>query len=151
MRFDRDLMIFKGLCALSEYADASQVAPLKPTFGLRFALAFLYSQSNGDVQCFTDFWNTVQDAQEGAFHPSQGWYLRSTYARTALNGIMNAIPRWKCPGVPQTMIADARTSGNADKVFREAREMEAKRLAEWEAQDRARREAQRKSRDCGYL
>lgn len=151
MRFDRDLMIFKALCALSEYADASYEAPLKPTFGLRFALAFLYSQSSGDPRTFTDFWSAVQNAQEDAYHPTAGQYLRSTNARTALNGIMNAIPRWKCPGVPYSMNADARTSGNADKVFREAREIEAKRIAEWEAQDRARREAQRKSRDCGYL
>jgi hypothetical protein len=151
MRFDRDLMIFKGLCALSEYADAAYQTPLKPTFGLRFALAFLYSQSNGEVSAFTDFWNAVQDPQEEAYHPDRGQYQRATNARTALNGIMNAMPQWKCPGVPHRMINAARSLGNADQVFREAREEEKKRLAEWEAQERARREAQRKSRDCGYL
>jgi hypothetical protein len=151
MRIDRDLMIFKGLCALSEYADASHDAPLKPTFGLRFALAFLYSQSNGDSRCFTDFWAAVQDEQAGAYHPERGQYQRSTNARTALNGIMTAVPRWKCPGVPYSMLAEARTSGNADKVFREAREREARQIAEWEARDRERREAREKSKDCGYL
>lgn len=151
MRFDRDLMIFKALCALSEYADDSYQAPLKPTFGLRFALAFLYSQSNGEVRCFTDFWNEVQDPQEGAYHPDRGQYQRATNARTALNGIMNAIPRWKCPGVPHRMINAARTSGNTDQVFREAREKEARQVAEWEARDREKREAAAKSRDCGYL
>lgn len=151
MRFDRDLMIFKALCALSEYADASHAAPLKPTFGLRFALAFLYSQSNGDSRCFTDFWAAVQDEQTRAYHHHVGQYLRSTSARTALNGIMTAIPRWKCPGAAYSMIAEARTSGNADKVFRDARKKEAKQIAEWEARDQERREAATKSKDCGYL
>lgn len=151
MRFDRDLMIFKALCALSEYADSSHDGPLKPTFGLRFALAFLYSQSDGDSSGFTAFWDEVQDAHEKAYSPEQAQYRRATYARTYLNGIMNAVPRWKCPGVPHQLISDARTSGNADKVFRAAREQEAARLAEWEAKDRERREMQRKSKDCGFL
>jgi hypothetical protein len=151
MRFDRDLMIFKALCALSEYADASYEGPLKPTFGLRFALAFLYSQSNGEVRCFTDFWNEVQDPQEGAYHPDRGRYQRATNARTALNGIMNAVPRWKCPGVPDRMINAARSLGNADQVFREAKAEEAKCVAEWEKQARERRERREKTKDCGYL
>lgn len=151
MRFDRDLMIFKALCALSEYADASHAAPLKPTFGLRFALAFLYSQGNGDPRAFTDFWSAVQNAQDDAYHPTAGQYLRSTNARTALNGIVNSLSRWKCPGTPYTMIAEARSMGNADQVFRTAREKEARQIAEWEARDRERREAREKSKDCGYL
>lgn len=148
MRFDRDLMIFKALCALSEYADTSREAPLKPTFGLRFALAFLYSQSNGDPRAFTDFWSAVQNAQEDAYHPTAGQYLRATNARAALNGIVNSISRWKCPATPYTMIAQARSIGNADQVFRAAREKEARQIGECEAQDHARREAPEKGKNC---
>jgi len=151
MRFDRDLMIFKALCSLSEYADASYEEPLKPTFGLRFSLAFLYSQSNGDATSFKEFWEKVQDRQEDAHHPTSGQYLRATYARTYLQGIMNALPRWKCPGVPHQLINEARSSGNADLVFRAAREKAAKQEAEWEAQDRERRERVARAKDCGYL
>lgn len=150
MRFDRDLLIFKALCALSEVADASHDAPIKPTFAIRFALAFLYSQTNGDSTAFTNFWNEIQQTHDKAYHARQGEYLRASYSRTCVNGIINAV-KWTCPGVPHQLITEARSTGNANKVFRDARESEAKRVAEWEAQDRARREMQRKSKDCGYL
>jgi len=150
MRFDRDLMIFKALCALSEYADASHDAPLKPTFGLRLALAFTYSQSRGDPRAFTEFWHEVMDAKAKAYSPEQAQYQRATYARTYLNGIINSIT-WKCPGVPHQLIAEAHSSGNADKVFKAAREAEAKQVADWERQEPERRDRQRKAKDCGYL
>jgi len=134
-RNDRDLLIFKALCALKEYADASHDAPLKPTFGLRFALAYLYDQSNGDASSFTSFWNEVQGEPVGAWSIDQSQYRRATYARTHLQGIMNAV-RWNCPGIPDRLISEARMTGKADKVFREAREVMAKRVAEWEAEDR---------------
>ena len=91
MGFDRDQLIFKALCALDEAADACHAEPLRPTFALRFALAFLYAVSDGRRAPYDAFWREIGDGKEGAYSADAGRYIRSTYARTAMTGIARGV------------------------------------------------------------
>jgi hypothetical protein len=48
MRFDRDQLIFKAICALDEIVDSARDRPVRGTLAMRFVLAFLYSQTGMD-------------------------------------------------------------------------------------------------------
>ena len=91
MRFDRDQLVFKALCALDEATDACHDAPIKPTFALRFALAFLYTESDGCHESYDAFWREIADGREGAYSADAGRYIRSSYARTELTGIARGV------------------------------------------------------------
>lgn len=115
-RADRDLLIFKALCALYEYADACRARPIKATSGLRFTLAYLYSQSNGDRSCYDEFIETVQGRPRVQSVSGMSDYGRATFATTAAHGIMNSI-RWHMPAAIHRLIAEAQRSENPTAVF----------------------------------
>ena len=91
MRFDRDHLTFKALCALDEAIDQCDTAPIKPSFALRFALAYLFAVSDGCREPYDAFWRQVRDGTGGAFSKSSRRYVRTTYARTALAGISRGV------------------------------------------------------------
>ena len=92
MRFDRDQLIFRALCALDEAIDHSDIAPVKRTFALRFALAFLFNLSDGKRRdCYDEFWREIGDPKDHAFSESSARYQRTTHARTNLSGIARSV------------------------------------------------------------
>lgn len=115
-RDDRDLLIFKALCALYDYADACRAAPIAATGGLRFTLAYLFSQSNGDRRCYDEFLATVQGRPKVASTAGMRDTARGTYATTAAHGIMNSI-RWNMPRAIHDLIAKSQDSANPTAVF----------------------------------
>ncbi len=91
MRFDRERLIFKALCALDEIVDECRSGPVKATFAMRFALAYLYTVSNGHRASYDTFWREARDPKSSAYSDHDRRYLRSTNARTALTGIARSV------------------------------------------------------------
>lgn len=91
MRFDRDQLAFKALCALDEAIDACDAGPIKPTFALRFALAYLYAVSDGHRDPYDSFWREIRDPKASAFSEPARRYVRTSYAWTALAGISRSV------------------------------------------------------------
>lgn len=64
--------MFKALAALEEAADRTHDEPVRPTYSLRFALAYLYAVSSGERWPFDGFWRAAtrdwgkEDAGRGA-------------------------------------------------------------------------------------
>ena len=96
MRFDHDALTFKALCALDEVASQCGAEPVKRTFAMRFALAYLFAVGTGDRRCFDDFWRIIAEPLPWATSVSHASYYRGTQARTALNGIARSV------GYPET-------------------------------------------------
>ncbi|WCT73908.1 hypothetical protein PQ455_01355 [Sphingomonas naphthae] len=83
----REHLIFKALLVVDEVRENCHATPVAPTLGLRLALAFLYSQSEGPRRHFDDFWQGVKDPGRD----EQEWarnYIRSTAANGCLLGII---------------------------------------------------------------
>lgn len=97
MRIRKDQLTFKALRVLAEIADACDKQPAERTLGLRFALAYLYSVSDGNREPFDAFWRHCCDAVPYAYSDTQKEYVRGSYTRTALAGIILAV------GAPQTV------------------------------------------------
>ena len=112
MRFDRDQLVFKALCALDEAADACHAGPVKPTFALRFALAFLYAVSDGRRDPYDDFWREIGDSKETAYSADAGRYIRSSYARTALTAIARGVGVEMSIEIMQRLSAVRKRSGS---------------------------------------
>ena len=91
MRFERDHFTFKALCALDEAIDQCNVAPIKPTFALRFALAYLFAVSDGRRDPYDAFWREVSDGNLAAYSEASRRYVRTSYARTALASISRGV------------------------------------------------------------
>jgi len=109
----REHLIYKALVALNEVSDACSRGVVRPTFALRFCLAYLYSQSNGRREPYDDFWRCVQ-----APYPHSrdaGSYLRPTDARANLNGIVAGLGFNPTVEALQCLAADHR--GNAAGSF----------------------------------
>ena len=100
MRFAQHELIFKALVALDETAELSRIAPVQPTAGLRFILAWLYAQSRDENRSvYDEFWAAVQNEMEHAYSEEEARYLRTSQAQTALGGISRKAGierRWKC-------------------------------------------------------
>jgi hypothetical protein len=91
MRFDRDQLIFKALCALDEAIDECRATPIRPSFALRFSLAFLFALSDGCREPYDAFWREVTDPKTASHSVEAGQYVRTTYARTAMTAIARGV------------------------------------------------------------
>jgi hypothetical protein len=93
MRVSRQRQIFLALCALNEIADQAQAGPIPPSFSFRFALAFLWSCSDGRSRaCYDGLWRNLVDYERGPRAGAPSPYpLRLAYARDQLNGIMRSL------------------------------------------------------------
>lgn len=88
MRFDREHLIFKAICALDEIVDIAREEPVRGTLAVRFVLAYLYSQSEtNDRKAFDEFWKIIGDPYDSAFSEHDRRYIRTTYARGCLTKI----------------------------------------------------------------
>lgn len=65
MRVARDRLIFLALCTLDEIVDQAKHRPVRPSFALRFTLAFLHALSDGKERaCYDGFWRCVTPQKE---------------------------------------------------------------------------------------
>ena len=88
MRVARDRLIFLALCALDEIIDQAEHWPIKPTFALRFTLAFLHALSDGRARsCYDGFWRCVTPQRE----PHREHRLYYGYADSHLRGIAKSL------------------------------------------------------------
>jgi hypothetical protein len=113
MRFACDPLVFKALCAVDEACEQAQADIVRPSFALRFALAYLYVRSDGTRWVYDAFWKAIQDADIR----SNGGYLRGTSATSAMQGIMRSV------GVVPTfetlqVLQHARARNSADAIAR---------------------------------
>jgi hypothetical protein len=70
-----------------EACAQAQVEVVRPSFALRFALAFLFVRSDGTRWVYDAFWKAIQDADIR----SNGGYLRGTSATSAMQGILRSV------------------------------------------------------------
>lgn len=94
MRPSRQDLIIKALRALDEVAEQAHEAPVEPSYGLSFILAFLYSLSDGRRDPYDDLWREMQERHDTA-PKGMDQYMRSTRVRTNIKGIMRGLG---CPG-----------------------------------------------------
>jgi hypothetical protein len=88
MRVARDRLIFLALCALDEIVDQAKDEPVKPSFGLRFTLAFLHALGDGKERgCYDGFWRCVTPQKE----PHREHRLYYDYADGHLRGIAKSL------------------------------------------------------------
>lgn len=108
-RISREHLMFKALCALREAQHKAEQAPFQPDRGLRFALAYLWSQARpgSDRTAFDDFWLALSSKGAGVSdHVRQ--LERIGQLTRALNGIFLAV------GYPSTPDA----TGALDRALR---------------------------------
>lgn len=91
MRIGKDQLTLKALRVLAEIADTCDKHPAERTLGLRFTLAYLYAVSNGNREPFDAFWRCCYDPVSWAYNQSEREYVRGTYTRSALAGIILAV------------------------------------------------------------
>jgi hypothetical protein len=91
MRLTNDQLTIKALRALEEASHSCQTAPLPPSLGLRFVLAFLYCQGHGRREPFDHFWrNVTMPGREGQNAHAAG-IARSQVVNASLNGIYHEL------------------------------------------------------------
>ena len=93
MRFDRDHLIFKALCALDEAIDQCDTAPIKPGFALRFALAYLFAVSDGRREPYDAFWRQVRGGTGGQRRQRMEKRLVGRISTGGYELIMEEMPR----------------------------------------------------------
>lgn len=111
MRFDRNHLVFKAICALDEIVDQCHAGPIRTTLAMRFVLAFLYSQSPSDDRSrFDKFWKIIRDEYQPAYSDHDRRYLRVTYARTCWTGIARSC------GIPMNLETENRIAAVRENV-----------------------------------
>jgi hypothetical protein len=98
MRFSRDHLTFKALLAVDEAADSQ--APIAKSFGLRFALAYLYAISPGERWMFDEFWRRATENLGGDFASA---LARRQSLNAAFNGICRAAGTERTPELMQRL------------------------------------------------
>jgi hypothetical protein len=92
MRIGVDKLKMKALLALEEGVDQVRNGTARPTFAIRFALAYLYSIGDGKRWIFDDYWKAVTgDAARGQCSSYLAGVVRNTAADTALNGVYRSV------------------------------------------------------------
>lgn len=84
MRFVRDRLIFLGLVALNEAAEACRTEPIEPTIPLRVVVAMLHALAGGDRAIFDEFLATLRMSGSDRVMNDA---IRHTAANTCVHGI----------------------------------------------------------------
>jgi hypothetical protein len=82
-----DSLLYKALQAVEEARVEAQTGTVRSTYALRFALAYLYSRSDGKRWIYEQFWSNIRSASS---HTQSG-YIRGTMADTGMLGIMRSV------------------------------------------------------------
>lgn len=139
----REQLMWKALCAVDEATEEAGRAPVRPSFALRFALAYLFTCSTGERWLYDAFWRDIQMPS-----PIDGRSChRGMMARSGLEGIMRSV------GVTPTfesikalterrlrMSPEAAAQRRLARALRDEGEAQKQRVADKE-----------RARDCGWL
>jgi hypothetical protein len=98
MRLSRDHLAFKALVTLDDAAECARPAP--KSFGLRFALAYLYATTAGERWLFDEFWRHAT-APVGSDYNSA--FARRQSLTACLNGICRAAGMERTPELMQRL------------------------------------------------
>lgn len=86
----RDKLIYLALVVLDEAVEEARKRPVKPSVGLRLALAYLYSVSDlKRRRSYDGFWKTATGLDESP--TAQPDYVRGTYACGYLQAICRSV------------------------------------------------------------
>lgn len=85
----REHLIFKALAALYEIQQESREGPIKPSWSLRFCLAYLFSQSHGGRETFEYFWTAMQEDHSKT--TDGGRYMRHCNLGRAMSSIIHRL------------------------------------------------------------
>lgn len=92
MRFTQEQLTWKALCVVSEATEQARKTAVKPTLGLRFALAYLYAvSSDGDRRCYDGFWKEIQEPHNEVHHPNDSQQRRGTLAQGYMDCICRSV------------------------------------------------------------
>ncbi|BBE33843.1 hypothetical protein [Sphingosinicella microcystinivorans] len=105
MPFTREQMIYKAVVALDESIGEYTGEKPRPTFALRFCLAYLYSQSDGNRLPYDEFWKALSYEGHGGQDEDATNYVRETRLRGCRNAIMKSVGMG---GTPEVFEAVAR-------------------------------------------
>jgi hypothetical protein len=104
MRISKEQLAFKALVVLDEAIHQSYDRPTRPNVGVRLALSYLYAVSDrDDRKLYDDFWRRVRDPQHRATSVEMGRYMRSSSARSALEGIARGVGITLTPELDQKL------------------------------------------------
>lgn len=96
MRFGRDKLTFLALCVLQDWRHRCSSGPALPDFGLRMALAVLYTYSeSGERENYDRFWRNVAEPFESAHSDTARNVFRSNEAHRCFEWISRDV------GAPQ--------------------------------------------------
>jgi hypothetical protein len=98
MRLSRDHLTFKALVTLDDAAECTGPAP--KSFGLRFALAYLYATTAGERWLFDDFWKRATGPTGADYMPA---LARRQSLTACLNGICRAAGMERTPELMQRL------------------------------------------------
>ena len=88
MRFARDKLIFLALCTLWDWRERCRTEPIKPDFGLRLALAVLFTFSrSGEREHYDRFWRNVGNPYPSADNETAPIVWRSNEAHCCFEWI----------------------------------------------------------------
>jgi len=91
VRLSQDDLTHKALAALEDVADRAELAPVRPSPALRFALAYLYAVGDGARWPYDGFWQAVTRGF-GTDAPSRAAAIgRFQSANACLNGIYRSV------------------------------------------------------------
>jgi hypothetical protein len=112
----REHLIFKALAALYVVKESSMDAPVRPSWPLRFCLAYLSTQSNGGRAAFDYFWTAMQDT-----HPTStdgGRYMRHCNLGRAMSSIAHGLGFNDTPQIANCL-RRAASSGAVNEFWQE--------------------------------
>ena len=105
MPFTREQMIYKAVVALDEAIGEYTGEKPRPTFALRFCLAYLFSQSDGNRLPYDEFWKYLSYEGHSGYDEDAARYVQSTRLRGCRNAIMKSVGMG---GTPEVFEAVAR-------------------------------------------
>lgn len=100
----RQHLLYKALVVLDQIIGESRVSVVRPSYALRFVLAYLYSISDGDRDAYDGFWRSIQDPFSSSL--DGGRYLRPTAATTNMNGIISGLGLNSTPALMEAVSAE---------------------------------------------
>lgn len=99
MPFTREQMIYKAVVALDEAIGEYTGEKPRPTFALRFCLAYLFSQSDGNRLPYDEFWKALSCEGRDGWDEDAARYVQGTRLRGCRNAIMRSVGMGETPEV----------------------------------------------------
>ena len=99
MRLSPDQLKMKALLALEEGAAVHRDRPTRPSFAIRFALAYLYAIGDGERWLFDSYWMACTSTGE-QLGPNSSAYTRQVARGTSIEAALNG--SYRSVGIERT-------------------------------------------------